>query len=98
MGIETLVAATVASAAVGAASSVYSSQKQAKATKAASQKQQEALEKAEQAQEQAYNRENQNEADISTLLEQNTNSQSSANLTGGYVGSGTLGSGGMLGQ
>lgn len=90
-------AVVIGAAAVGAAASIYSSRQQAKATRAASAAQQSALEKAEQQQDQATNRQYQNEADVGALLEQNTNSQGAANLTGGYVSQGTLGSGGLLG-
>lgn len=54
--------------------------------------------KAEAQQEQDFNRQNQRQADVGALLQQNTGGFGSANLTGGYAGQGLLGAGGLLGR
>ena len=74
--------------------------RQARAAEAANQAQAEAMANAERQQEQNYNRQNRNQADVGSLLQQNTGGFGGANLTGGSagVGTGTLGGGGMLGR
>ena len=89
------VAAAVAIA--GSAASIYQQNKASKQAKVESRRQQQAAEQARLQQEQDFNRQNQNAADISSLLQSNTPS-GPAGLTGGTYRPGQLGSGGMLGR
>lgn len=89
------VAAAVAIA--GSAASIYQQNKASKQAEAESRRQQQAAEQARLQQEQDFNRQNQNTADIGSLLQNNTPS-GSAGLTGGMYKPGQLGSGGMLGR
>lgn len=89
------VAAAVAIA--GSAASIYQQNKASKQAEAESRRQQQAAEQARLQQEQDFNRQNQNTADIGSLLRGNTPS-GSAGLTGGTYKPGQLGSGGMLGR
>ena len=77
--------------------SAYQQDKAARQAKAEADRQAQAAEKARLQQEQDFNRQNQNTADISSLLQGNTPS-GPAGLTGGMYKPGQLGSGGMLGR
>lgn len=77
--------------------SAYQQDKAARQAKAEADRQAQAAEKARLQQEQDFNRQNQNTADIGSLLQGNTPS-GPAGLTGGVYKPGQLGSGGMLGR
>lgn len=89
------VAAAVAIA--GSAASIYQQNKASRQAAAESKRQRQAAEQARLQQEQDFNRQNQNTADIGSLLRGNTPS-GPAGLTGGTYRPGQLGSGGMLGR
>lgn len=77
--------------------SAYQQKKATQQAQAAANRQEQAAERARLQQEQDYNRQNQNTADISSLLQSNTPSGATG-LTGGTYQPGQLGSGGMLGR
>lgn len=81
------VTATVVAGAVGAAvagSQIYSSRKQSKATKSAANAQRDASNRTLASQQQAYNKANQQQVDMTSMLEQNSASEAGTNmLTGG---------------
>lgn len=88
---------TAAVAIAGSAASIYQQNRASKQASAEADRQAQAAEKARLQQEQDFNRQNQNVADISSILQGNTPS-GSAGLTGGMYQPGQLGSGGMLGR
>lgn len=77
---------------------MYQGKRSRDQAEAANRRQQQALERAEQQQEQDFNRQNQRQADVGALLQQNTGGYGTANLTMGSAGMGTLGGGGLLGR
>ena len=94
----TALAVSAAAAVVGTANSMYQGKRQSDRAEASARRQQEAIDKAEAQQEQDFNRQNQRQADVGSLLRQNTGTSGGANLTSGNAGTGALGLGGMLGR
>ena len=86
MGIETAIIVGAAAAAATAGASIYSSNKQASAQRAAAREQERASANALKEQQQQFNRENQNEVDISSILEDNTSANNSATMITGPGG------------
>lgn len=78
--------AMLASTLLSSGSSVYSANKQAKATIKAAEMQRESAEKALSQQYEEMNRQNQKEADLESILEQNTNGDDSATMLTGAMG------------
>ena len=88
MGIETAIIVGAAAAAATAGASIYSSNKQANAQRSAARAQERASAQALKEQQQQFNRENQNEVNISSLLESNTSGSNSATMITGPGGIG----------
>lgn len=96
-GATTAAWVVAATAAAGTIANAYQQNKAAKQADAESKRQQQAAEQARLQQEQDFNRQNQNTADIGSLLQGNTPS-GPVGLTGGTYKPGQLGAGGMLGR
>ena len=71
----TVIGASIASAAIGAGASMYSAHKTSKAQKSAADQQAEASRKALNQQKSEFARQNQNQADVGSLLEGNTGNE-----------------------
>lgn len=78
--------AVAAAAVVGAGASIYSSRQQAKATKQAADMQAKESERQRKEQEQQFNRQNQNQVDVSGMLEGNIGGEMGTTLLTGAQG------------
>lgn len=76
----TVIGASIATAAIGAGASMYSAHKQSKAQRAAADQQAEASKKALNQQKSEFARQNQNQADITSILDQNTTGETGGTL------------------
>lgn len=76
----TVIGASIASAAIGAGASMYSAHKTSNAQKSAADQQAEASRKALNQQKSEFARQNQNQADVGSLLEGNTGNETGSTL------------------
>lgn len=90
-----IVGGMAAMAVATAGASMYSANKQAKATKAAANQQAAASAKALEQQKTAYNKENQKSADVSSILEENTASDMGTTMLTGANGANAASSGSL---